>query len=66
MEARLLQPPPLEYESTQPPPRGGAWNLRNIRFKQGATIKAFAVVSFAPENRVGDARDPRGLPVNPY
>lgn len=63
-EARVLDAPRLEYATTQPPPTGGAWNLRNTRFRQGASLKAYAVVSFAPADRVGGRENPQGLPVS--
>lgn len=64
IDARVLPAPTLEYATPQPPPSGGAWNLRNMRFMQGASLKAYAVISFALEESVGGRNDPRGLPVS--
>lgn len=61
IEARVLPAPALLYSRPQPPPRGGAWNLRNTAFHTGAKLTAYAVASFSPAQRVGHKDDPSSI-----
>ena len=65
IEGRLLPAPPLQYAVEVPPPQGGAWNLRNIKFHKGAGFTSYGICSFEREQRVGRHGDPGSLMVHP-
>ena len=63
MEARILDPPALQYATPFKTPNTGEWNLRGTRFNTGATLRSYAIASFAPPNRVGRQGDPGSVMV---
>ncbi|KAI9489892.1 Piwi domain-containing protein [Zychaea mexicana] len=60
VKARVLPPPQISYSSTPPSqgafvPTGGAWNMRNRKVVQGATLGSWSVVNFHldfPQNSI--------------
>ena len=63
IEGRLLPAPPLQYANEIPPPIGGAWNLKAMRFHRGASFQSYGICSFEREQRVGRQGDPGSLMV---
>ncbi|RLN37082.1 hypothetical protein BBJ28_00025158, partial [Nothophytophthora sp. Chile5] len=56
-EARVMDPPDVQYANVSERPSGGQWNLRDKRFVEGATLRNWGVVVFAS---VGE-RDVQGF-----
>lgn len=55
VSARILDPPRIQYASSQDTPRSGSWNTRhNHRFSNAAPLKSWAVMNLSrsPENRI--------------
>lgn len=56
VNGRVLKPPSIEYK--QPPaitPEGGSWNLRNVKFNTGASLRNWSAVVIARKDK-GDQR----------
>jgi eukaryotic translation initiation factor 2C len=49
LDARVLEPPSIEYGNTNLRPREGAWNTRDLQFKRGSVIENWAVLVVASE-----------------
>ncbi|CAH0479227.1 unnamed protein product [Peronospora belbahrii] len=43
-EARVMDPPDVQYANVSERPSGGQWNLRDKRFVEGATLRNWGVV----------------------
>ncbi|KAF1783873.1 Protein argonaute, N-terminal [Phytophthora cactorum] len=56
-EARVMDPPDVQYANVSERPSGGQWNLRDKRFVEGATMRNWGVVISA---NVGE-RDVQGF-----
>ncbi|RLN10788.1 hypothetical protein BBJ28_00025180 [Nothophytophthora sp. Chile5] len=56
-EARVMDPPAVQYANVSERPSGGQWNLRGKKFVEGARLRNWGVVVFAS---VGE-RDVRGF-----
>ncbi|RLN26787.1 hypothetical protein BBO99_00006438 [Phytophthora kernoviae] len=56
-EARVMDPPDVQYANVSERPSGGQWNLRDKRFVEGATLRNWGVVINA---NVGE-RDVQGF-----
>ncbi|KAI5840506.1 Piwi domain-containing protein [Morchella snyderi] len=42
--ARILAPPTIKYANSTMAPTGASWNLRNVKFAQGASTENFGVI----------------------
>lgn len=66
LEARVLDPPALQYAVPFRTPNTGDWNMRNVQFHTGARLASYGIASFSPPGRVGRSDDSSSIYVSTH